>query len=210
MVRITIVGTGDQSHALAHLYYNYNQESSGYVLNVTKPGISKSDVDLTFHQTGVAVSNMEHSLGSSDIIILAIPAAGMKAFIADHFNLLRNTILVDVSNSFVPGEDLDWMLAMTDVHFVKAFNDIGAVDLLLEKPTSKGKIQSKVCSKYRDAASAVKAFAEEALCMDIKVIPYSQYAAIAQHQQSFGENWVRAMFVMVTIFVVVLVYAMLR
>ena len=61
-------------------------------------------------------------------MILAIPAATLKAFVTDNIQHLKDRALVDATNSTVRGEGLDAMLCMTNIRWVKAFNDIGAVD----------------------------------------------------------------------------------
>jgi len=208
MVRAVILGTGDESHALCHLFKNYNTASSGNYLEVTKPSIQKGG--KTLHETGVLISELHDSLARANIVILAIPAKALRTFVSDHLQILKDKILVDVSNSWTRGEDLNSILSMTDVRFVKAFNDLGAVDLLLDKPTSKDKIQTKVCSKYSDAADAVKGFAEESLGLDVKLIPYERYSDIAQHQQSLGENWIKAAILIVVVFAIAELYAILR
>ena len=42
------------------------------------------------------------------------------------------------SERAIPGEDLHSILAMTNLKWVKAFNDIGAADVLLKKPGNHG------------------------------------------------------------------------
>jgi predicted dinucleotide-binding enzyme len=208
MTRVAIVGTGDEAHALAHLFSNYDSETSCNYLEVTKPNVKKAE--SVFHDTGVRVVEFESCLYRADVVILAIPARGLNAFLNDNLDLLRDKILVDVSNSSIRGEDLNSALGMTDIKFVKAFNDIGAVDMLLNKPTDKHKIETKMCSKYPEAVDVVKRFAERSLGMNVKVIPYENYFHIAGHQNTLGVNWMNAAFLMMTVFTVAEVYAILR
>ena len=70
---VAIIGTGDFAHGIAHLIMNYNSESLGNVLAVTKPGIEKGSG--TFHRTGVPLVNFEEAMWRADAAILAIPAA---------------------------------------------------------------------------------------------------------------------------------------
>jgi len=209
MVRVAIVGTGDEAHALAHLYHNYNTASSGHSLEVTKPSIAKNEMG-TFHRTGVPLTGLDDALYYSDVVILAIPVAALRTFVSDNFSLLKEKIIVDTTNSFIPGEDVNSILAVTNVRFVKAFNDLGAVDLLQDKPSSKSKIQSKICSMYPEAAQKVKAFAEDSLGLDIKIIPFERYPSIGRHQKSYGENWIKSMWVMLATFAFAELYAILR
>jgi predicted dinucleotide-binding enzyme len=208
MVYVAIIGTGDFAHGIAHLFMNYNSESSGNVLAVTKPGMEKGSG--SFHKTGVPLVNFEEALWRADAIILAIPATALKNFVTDHIQHLKEKVLVDATNSTVRGEDLDAMLCMTNIRWVKAFNDIGAVDVLLNKPHGKNKIASKMCSSHVKALALVKKFGETSLGLDVKVVPYERYADIVMHQNSLGEEWMKATLVMVTILVLTEIYAVVR
>jgi predicted dinucleotide-binding enzyme len=125
MAYIAIIGTGNLAHGIAHLFMNYNSESSGNVLAVTKPGMETGSG--SFHKTGVPLVNFEEALCRADTVILAIPATALRTFVTDHIYHLKDKVLIDATNSNVRGEDLDAMLCITNIHWVKAFNDIGAV-----------------------------------------------------------------------------------
>jgi len=207
MTRVVIVGRGDHAHALTHLYSNYNCETSGNTLEVTKQNAKKGEV---FHRTGVRLSDFHEALGRAHVIVLAIPSASLKRFIFENLDSIRGKIIVDVTNSKIPGEDVNSILGATNIPFVKAFNDIGAVELLVNKPTGKTKIQTKMCSKYPRAMQTVRRFAETSLGMSVKVIPYAHYSALETHQNAFGENWARATFIMCAIFITTEAYCIIR
>jgi len=194
MVQTIIVGTGDMAYGLAHLFSNNNSSFTQNDLAVTKPGLTGNGA--LFHDTGVPLVDFDKALFSADIVILAIPAKGLKQFVTNHFQSLRNKILVDVTNSSLPGEDLSNFLSLTDVSWVKAFNDIGAVDILLDKPHYKNKIVSKMCSDNRTALDIVKTFAEESFGLAIKVVPYEHYDKIAMSQDSYGEEWIQSAYLL--------------
>jgi len=207
MVRVAIIGTGDQAYALCHLFKNNNSESSGNFLEVTKPGLEKCGV---FHDTGIPLVTLEDAVARADIVILAIPSFALKSLVSKHITLLKDKILVDPTNSSVRGEDLHSILTVTNVRWVKAFNDIGAVDVLLNKPFSKTKTPSKMCSRYPEAVEAVKNLSESSLALDVKLVPYERYLQIAQHQESLGEDWMKATWVILVVFVLTELYAVLR
>ena len=83
--------------SLGRLFMNYNSESSGNVLAVTKPGMEKGSG--TFHKTGVPLVKFEEALWKTDAVILAIPAATLKAFVTDNIQHLKDKVLVDATNS---------------------------------------------------------------------------------------------------------------
>jgi predicted dinucleotide-binding enzyme len=208
MVYVAIIGTGEFAHGIAHLFMNYNSVSSGNVLAVTKPGMENGDG--SFHETGVPLVNFEEALQRADAVILAIPASALKAFVMDYVQHLKDKIIIDATNSTVRGEDLDSMLSMTTISWVKAFNDIGAVDVMLNKPHGKNKIASKMCSSHANALADVKKFGETSLGLDVKVVPYERYADIVMHQNSLGEEWMKAALVMTIILVLTEIYAVMR
>lgn len=208
MTRVAIIGTGDHAYGLAHLFKNNNCFSSGNQLEVTKPSLVKTG--SFFHDTGVALSSFEDALLSADVIILAIPAEAIKSIVTQYIDKLRDKILVDATNSSMRGEDLHSLLAVTDVRCVKAFNDIGAVEVLLDKPFGKTKLPVKMCSRCPDALQVVKRFAETSLGMDVKIVPYARYCDIAEHQESLGEEWMSATKLMLFLFIFTEFYAVMR
>ena len=208
MVRMLIVGTGDHAYGLAHLFSLNNPGSSGNFLQVTKPSITKQG--RTFHDTGVPVVPFEDGVVNADVVVLAIPASAMKKFMTSHFSCLKDKIIVDATNSWTPSEDLHSILAMTDICWVKTFNDIGAADVLLKKPGNKTKLVSKICSSHPHAVETVKIFVEKSMGLNMKVVPFEQYYGIANHQNSLGTEWVSAAFIMLIIFILTEIYAVMR
>jgi predicted dinucleotide-binding enzyme len=212
MTRTLIIGTGDMAHALCHMFQNHNYKPSEHCLAISKPGLSRRFLKsyVGFHDTGVPLVHLEEAIYISDIIILAIPAIALKEFLGKHFDSMRNKILVDVTNSNVRGEDLQAMLGLTDTPWVKAFNDNGAVDLLSDKPHSKKKTVTTVCGSKLEAVYEVKRFAEEAMGFAVKIVPCELYQKIAMHQNSLGDDWVHAAYIIIMLFALCEVYALVR
>ncbi|CAB9526512.1 Metalloreductase STEAP4 [Seminavis robusta] len=208
MLHCAIVGTGDMAYGLAHLYSNNNKFMLN-TLEVTKPGLEMKE-KRTFHDTGVSLGSFKEAIDRADIVILAIPAEALKGFVANYFQFLRSKILVDVTNSSVRGEDLSSMCRLTEVEWVKAFNDIGAVDILLNKPYSKTRVATTMCSPHKKALGLVQYFAEESFGMTVKNVPPERYNDIAMHQNSLGQEWIHAAWVMMILFAICEFYAILR
>lgn len=108
------------------------------------------------------------------------------------------------------GEDLHSLLAMTSLKWVKAFNDIGAADVLLKSPGSKTKPISKICSSHEDAVKIVSVFAETSIGLQMKTVPYDHYHAIASQQSSLGNNWITSGYMMLVVFLLCELYAVMR
>jgi predicted dinucleotide-binding enzyme len=192
MTRVAIVGTGDEALGLCSFFQNNNGECSGHSLVVTKKNLDSEMEGCTFHTTGVPLMNFYKAIAQADVVILAIPARALKVFVTDNYALLKTKILVDGTNSSVKKEDLREVIGATDVKWVKAFFDVGAIDGMVNKPYDKFKTASKMCSPYQDALNTVKDFAEESLGFDVKVVPYERYDDVAVHQNSLGNEWLIA------------------
>jgi predicted dinucleotide-binding enzyme len=236
MVCVTIIGTGDLAHGLAHLFFvNNNNNGNSAVANdhyvqqshqllVTKPGLRPGGAGSTntFHETAVPLVDMNEGIARADVIVLAIPASALRLFLSEYQDRLQegNKIVVDATNSPRRGQDVISILTKssssppnsttTTIQSVKAFHDIGAVEALLDKPANKRKIPVQMCSNYPDALAVVRAFAEESLGLDVKVIPYQHYGQIAQVQYRLDESWITAIVIMLLLFVVTETYAIFR
>jgi len=207
MVRAVIIGTGDHAYGLAHLF-SINDDNKNFLEVTKKQGLEAGG--SYFHDTNVSLADFDEALDRADIVILAIPAKILKFFVQENYAQLKGKILVDATNSPHAGEDLNTLLSVTDVRFVKAFNDIGAVDALTRKPHGKNKIPTKMCSPNAGALEVVKDFAETSMGLDVKVIPYSKYNEIAIHQDSLGKEWIVATIVMLITFALCMVYNIVR
>jgi len=209
MVNTVIVGTGDLAYALAHLYHINNTADSGHFLEVTKASIPQKGA--TFHETLVPLIPLDDALEHADVVILAIPGNALKTFIPAHVMVLKDKILVDCSNSDRNGEDLDSLIRSTGIRFVKAFNDLGAVDILANKATGKKKSVTKMCSsETKGALEVVRRLAEQSFGLDVKVVPYEHYREISRAQNTIGKEWIHSIYIMLITFVLTEFYAAWR
>ena len=192
MTNAVIIGTGDQALGLCSFFQNNNGGASGNSLLVTKKNLDPTKEGTFLHDTLVPLANFTEAIGQADVIILAIPASALRVFVPENYPLLKDRILVDATNSSIRGEDLRELVGVTDVRWVKAFNDVGAIDGMVNKVHSKDKVASTMCSPYPDVLRVVKNFAEESLGFDVRVVPYERYADIATNQNSLGKEWLIA------------------
>lgn len=208
MVNVVIVGTGDLAYALSHLFHINNSRISGNFLEVTKTSIKEGG--KTFHETEVPLTPIEDALSHADVVILAIPARALKSFVPHYIMALKDKILVDCTNSDRKGEDLDSLVKSTDIRWVKAFNDIGAADILANKGTAKKNILTKMCSPNKNALEVVRRVAEQSFGLDVKVFPYERYTQLAKAQNTIGKEWTHATWIMLVTFVLTEFYACWR
>lgn len=208
MVNILIVGTGDLAYALAHLFHINNSSLSGNFLEVTKVPIRARG--KTFHETGVPVVPLGEALNHADVVILAIPASALKSFVPNYIMALKDKILVDCTNSRRKNEDLDSLVRNTGIRWVKAFNDLGASDILSNKAAAKRKILTKACSPSKGVIEIISRIAEQSFGLDVKMVPYEQYPELVMSQNSLGQEWMYAATIMLGIFVLTELYAVFR
>ena len=201
MTRVAIIGTGDLAYGLCSFFKSNNGGASVNSLVVTKKNLEASEEDTCLHDTGVHIKSFSDAINQAEVIVLAIPAPALHLFVKSNYHVLKDKILVDATNPTARDQDLKAILSVTDVRWVKAFNDVGAIDGMLSKPTYKEKTPSKMCSPNVDALKVVKAFAEESLGFHVKVVPYEKYDEIALHQNSYGTEWVIAFVYMAVFFV---------
>lgn len=98
-----IVGTGDHANGLAHLFSISNCRNSGNFLEVTKPSITQKGG--FFHGTGVPIVPFDDGICNADVIVLAIPADAVKKFMTSYVSFLKGKIIVDATNSSIPGKN---------------------------------------------------------------------------------------------------------
>jgi hypothetical protein len=236
MTRVAIIGTGDLAYGLAHLYSIYNSATSGNILEVTKPNLGREG---TFHDTGVPLTDFDDALVRADVLILAIPSMALQDFVMAHKGKLQGKVLVDATNSYRSGQDLATILQSSagtskafmdpaednefvefhkslgldkerEICWVKAFNDVGAIDMLLRKPNAKAKVLSKMCSSNKAALEMFKSFAETSMGFNIRVVPIEQYDVVYNGNNGLGKEWVTATWTIIGVFLINMLYNMFR
>jgi predicted dinucleotide-binding enzyme len=183
-----------------------------------------------FHLTGVQVGDFYNTVQQADIVVLGIPAYALPGFVKNYSTLLQGKILVDPTNAWKQkatcsdrDQDMDLnallasqgavaSIAAFQFRWVKAFNDVCAVDLLSRHAPMNKPIASKMCSPDDEALEMVKNFAESSLGFCIKKVPIEHYWVIATHQNQVagGNEWLSATLTMVAVFMVTQMYSILR
>ena len=241
MTNVVIVGMGDMAYGLCRLFQNHNylhnSTEGGYKLYVTKPGLAagqQQDEDIEieeyFHDTNVTiVSNIEVALAYATIVILAIPSGQpLRDFMDTYGGTLaanpNDVVLVDVANpDNAHDADLPTILESSIVsnpvkglRYVKAFNDNGAVDLLLHDDesyyaTSKKLMVTSMCGKDIAAVRIVEQFAKTSLGFDVvKIVPFNNYKLMSSNQNSLGKDYIHSVYITLLVFAFSEFYAILR
>ena len=239
---VVIVGMGDMAYGLCRLYQNHNyvaDESNAYKLYVTKPGLDENsdeddiEVEELFHDTNVPIlRNTKLALMNATIVILAIPAGKPLREFMDEYgsNLaddnMNNVVLVDVANpDSIHDADLPTILessivssSVKGLRYVKAFNDNGAVDLLLHDEdyaisSSKKLMVTSMCGKDMKSVKVVESFAKQGLGFDIiKIVPYNRktYKSMSANQNAIGKDYLYSIYITLFIFALTWIYAIMR
>ena len=222
---VVIVGGGNLASGLANMFSIYNDAGRNkYIMSVYEPiesniklisGSSHRNIDNSFRgYDGIDVGGKTDALVSADIIIIAIPAKAIKPFVTSNLNSLTGSILVDCSNPVSAGTDLRAVLedlgAQDDFRWVKGFNDNGAIELINHKVASKKFVTTKLCGPDETAVEEVKKLAETSMGFTVKIVPFSQFDAIALNQNDLGKSWVHAAWIMTFIFVFTQIFSIVR
>jgi Predicted dinucleotide-binding enzymes len=219
-----IVGTGDMAHGLAHMF-SCNSSYSSYNMVVTSPKVNDGLNGSAFHATNVTLRSFDEAIASADILILAIPGSAMTNFFRDNLDRInKDAVIVDVSNSMKKGEnafDAYSKVYMQNsgaeqkeggnvtMRVVKAFYDCGAVYLLAQKSTCKTPVSTNICGTDLGAISVVADLAKS-MGFTSRIVPLSSHSSQISHQNSLGNEWVRATLVIGVVFVLTEVYCIIR
>jgi hypothetical protein len=162
----------------------------------------------------VPIIPLKEALATAEMLLLCIPAFAIKQFLHDHRDdvLRASTIVVDCTNATRKGEDLYAAvqeLHLTSLLWVKAFNDNGAIVFLQQNPSSKHRLDAKVCGPNMDAVQKVASFAEE-LGLLPKIVPMDQYMAIRGDQSSVGKGWRHATWFITILFILIMIYTIVQ
>lgn len=214
-MRGLIVGTGLLAQGLArefHLTVGARPDAR-HVLEAAEPTMPLRGFLASFSE--VPLVDLDDSLCSADIVILAIPSAAYPLFLRQHRSVVARPdgpILVDVTNPSKAGHSLAHAAEAEncDVRWVKAFSDNGALRLLETSPASKMQLHTAMTGNDDAAVQRVKLYAEEALGFTVKLAPLEAAREIERHQASLGKHWLVAAGVLFVVFCLTLLYAIFR
>lgn len=219
-------------------YYSDDVEGNGgglqksrHALEVASPtsrGGSPEGEGGYFGDTGVVRVDLVDGLERADIVVLAIPSPAFPDFVSRHVGSLKNKVaVVDVSNPTRKGDNL--AKALDDlyknhgvdygVRWVKAFNDVGALELITRTTdvAMRKSLKTAVCGQDGDAVAAVKELAVEAFAFDsVKVLPAGDDAGrhvvadMEGSQASVGWEWIHTFYIMLVIHFFAYLYIAVR
>jgi len=215
MVRALIVGKGDMALGLCRQFGSHNgslltanDEESGvqpkpkHSLYVTSSSVEVAGV--SFQDTGVPFVDMAEGLECCDVIILAIPSAAIHSFLSRNIEAIKDKIIVDITNPAKKGENV--RSALED------FNDVGALDLITRKATSKKALTTTMCGNDAQAVDTVKVFAQQALAFErVTILPQADFASeMEESQGSIGWEWIHTFWIMLFIHAASFAYIAVR
>ena len=203
--KVVVVGTGDKAHGLANMYDLHSKKDGHYKVVFTEPMPSK--IIDPFDSDFITIEHFPECLATADVIILAIPSYALESFLISNFTLLKQgCVLVDATNP--TGKDLQGTLAalnITSDHWVKAFNDTGAIQELTSNLRGKMKLAASICGPNEQDVKEIVAIAKF-LGYHPSIVPFDQYESLKTSQDNIGWEWVHATWVMLVLFAISFTY----
>ena len=126
-MRITVVGAGAVGTALMGRL----AESHEVTLAARDPQSEKTVAALAALEGRVRSDTIPQAVGTADLTVLAIPGAGVPAFVEEHAALLSGALVIDTTNDRSGGEGsplhhlADWQRLAPDVVVARAFCTLG-------------------------------------------------------------------------------------
>lgn len=176
------------AHALSHQYAKTAKDEEKYSIKIAS-ATREFTPNTTFHDTGIAFVPLEEGITEAEIVFLAIPGKALFPFLETYANILRPSLLVDVNND--PSAHEAESFARHNLRWVKAFNDVGAVDIISRK--SKSKLATRMSAVDSAALSAAKDFAEIAMGFEVQASYHNDRKT--SEQNSIGKEWKHAAYV---------------
>lgn len=234
MVHALIVGTGDMAYGLClqfTLYSSTDEKQPGgskLADDLNKPTLevastsssnTSSSNDGFFHDTKVPMVDINVGLGFADIVILAIPSAAIRDFVALNFEQIKDKVIVDITNPEKKTQNVRNALEEVyklhgidyQVRWVKGLNDIGALDLITRKASSKKKVSTILSGDDTKALETVKSFLEDALSFEVGAVLRSSFAnELERNQASIGWEWIHTFYIMLFVHAATYSYISIR
>lgn len=126
-MKITVVGAGAVGSALMGRL----AERHEVTLGARDMGSEKTVAALAALGGKVGCDTIPQAVGNADVTILAVPGAGVPAFIEEHDALLSGALVIDASNDRSGGEGsplhhiADWQRLAPDAVVARAFCTLG-------------------------------------------------------------------------------------
>ncbi len=205
--KVVVLGTGDKAHGLARMYDLHSSKRNGqYQLVFTEPMPTKN-ID-PFDSDYVTIEHFPECLANADIVLIVIPSYAIDSFLIQNYTLLKEgCVLVDATNPN-GSKDLKGSLEsmnITSDHWVKAFNDTGAIQEMQDSVSSKMKLTTSVCGPNDRCVKKIVALAK-CLGYSPTFVPIDQYKYLQSCQDTVGWEWIHAITVMMSLFAIAFTY----
>jgi hypothetical protein len=119
-VKVAVIGTGNIGGTLGRALAR-----AGHA--VTFGARRPAEASQTAGDTGAEVTDVAGALDSADVILLALPAGAVEAFVSDNAEAIRDKLIIDATNR-VGGDgpaNAHAQLSAVTAHYARAFNTLG-------------------------------------------------------------------------------------
>jgi hypothetical protein len=93
-MHISIIGTGRMAR---HLAFGWLKAGHSVQFGSRQPDVK---ADILNQVPGATVDSNETALKAAEVVVIALPFTAVKPFAEQHANLLRNRLVIDISNPF--------------------------------------------------------------------------------------------------------------
>jgi predicted dinucleotide-binding enzyme len=119
-IKVAVIGTGNIGGTLGRAFARAGHEVS---FGTRRPAESSA----VSGDTSAAVTDVASALASADVVLLAVPAGAVDAFVAENGNALREKLVIDATNRIGGAAPANAHAALSTVtsHYARAFNTLG-------------------------------------------------------------------------------------
>jgi len=204
--KVVFVGCGDKAHGFARMHDLHSNKHGKYQLVFTEPMPTKP-ID-PFDSDYVTIEHFPECLANADIVVIVIPSYAIDSFLIQNYTLLKEgCVLVDATNRTGTKDLKDTLAALniTSDHWVKAFNDTGAIQEMQNSLNSKMKLTTSVCGPSDQCVKKIAALAKY-LGYSPTVVPIDQYKCLQSCQDNIGWEWMHATTAIMLLFAIAFTY----
>ncbi|KAK1741146.1 hypothetical protein QTG54_008398 [Skeletonema marinoi] len=170
--KVVFVGCGDKAHGFARMHDLHSNKHGKYQLVFTEPMPTKP-ID-PFDSDYVTIEHFPECLANADIVVIVIPSYAIDSFLIQNYTLLK-----EGSKGYLAA------LNITSDHWVKAFNDTGAIQEMQNSLNSKMKLTTSVCGPSDQCVKKIAALAKY-LGYSPTVVPIDQYKCLQSCQTTLA------------------------
>jgi hypothetical protein len=119
-IKVAVIGTGNIGGTVGRAFARAGHDVSFGTRRPAQSGETAGD-------TGAKVTDIPNALASADVVLLAVPAGAVDAFIGENSVALRDKLIIDATNRIGGDGSANAHAALSSVtsRYARAFNTLG-------------------------------------------------------------------------------------